>query len=148
MLKERSLTIAMDEETLKKHIDALSTDGSVANHFKTKLGLQLSLAPANKLLDSKIDVDEEEKETAFLDRLQQHLENFSVPEKCLRFFFPCFFVFCFCNVHFWFFLTRRTEGEHYRIFCFFGLLFNLFFFQFIHFLFMISLILFIIMSNR
>ncbi len=83
MLKERSLTIAMDEETLKKHIDALSTDGSVANHFKTKLGLQLSLAPANKLLDSKIDVDvdEEEKETAFLDRLQQHLENFSVPEK-------------------------------------------------------------------
>ena len=81
MLKERSLTIAMDEETLKKHIDALCTDGSVANHFKTKLGLQLSLAPANKLLDSKIDVDEEEKETAFLDRLQQHLENFSVPEK-------------------------------------------------------------------
>ena len=81
MLKERSLTIAMDEETLKKHIDALSTDGSVANHFKTKLGLQLSLAPANKLLDSKIDVDEEEKETAFLDRLQQHLENFSVPGK-------------------------------------------------------------------
>ena len=55
----------------------------MANHFKTKLGLQLSLAPANKLLDSKIDVDvdEEEKETAFLDRLQQHLENFSVPEK-------------------------------------------------------------------
>ena len=51
MLKERSLTIAMDEETLKKHIDALSTDGSVANHFKTKLGLQLSLAPANKLID-------------------------------------------------------------------------------------------------
>ena len=81
MLKERSLTIAMDEETLKKHIDALSTDGSVANHFKTKLGLQLSLAPANKLLDSEIDIDVEEKETAFLDRLQQHLENFTVPEK-------------------------------------------------------------------
>ena len=68
----------MDEETLKKHIDALSTDGSVANHFKTKLGLQLSLAPANKLLDSEIDIDVEEKETAFLDRLQKHLENFSV----------------------------------------------------------------------
>ena len=81
MLKERSLTIAMDEETLKKHLDALSTDGSVANHFKTKLGLQLSLAPANKLLDSEIDIEVEEKETAFLDRLQQHLENFTVPEK-------------------------------------------------------------------
>ena len=83
MLKERSLTIAMDEETLKKHIDALSTDGSVANHFKTKLGLQLSLAHTNKMLDSEInvDVDEDEKETAFLDRLQQHLENFSIPEK-------------------------------------------------------------------
>ncbi len=81
MLKERSLMIAMDEETLKKHIDALSTDGSVANHFKTKLGLQLSMAHANKLLDSEIDIDVEEKETAFLDRLQQHLETFSVSEK-------------------------------------------------------------------
>ena len=39
MLKERSLMIAMDEETLKKQVDALSTDGTVANHFKTKLGL-------------------------------------------------------------------------------------------------------------
>ena len=80
MLKERSLTIAMDEETLKKHIDALTTDGSVANHFKTKLGLQLSLAPANRLLDTQV-AEEEEKENAFLDRLQQHLENFSVPEQ-------------------------------------------------------------------
>ena len=78
MLKERSLTIAMDEETLKKHIDALTTDGSVANHFKTKLGLQLSLAPANRLFDTQV-ADEEEKENAFLDRIQQHLENFSVP---------------------------------------------------------------------
>ena len=77
MLKERSLMIAMDEETLKKHVDALSTDGTVANHFKTKLGLQLSLAPSNKLLDS-ISEEEGESETAFLDRLQKHLENFSV----------------------------------------------------------------------
>ena len=60
------LMIAMDEETLKKHVDALSTDGTVANHFKTKLGLQLSLAPSNKLLDS-ISEEEAEKETAFLD---------------------------------------------------------------------------------
>ena len=79
MLKERSLMIAMDEETLKKHVDALSTDGTVANHFKTKLGLQLSLAPSNKLLDSISEEEEEaEKETAFLERLQKHLENFSV----------------------------------------------------------------------
>ena len=77
MLKERSLMIAMDEETLKKHVDALSTDGTVANHFKTKLGLQLSLATSNKLLDS-ISEEEAEKETVFLDRLQKHLENFSV----------------------------------------------------------------------
>ena len=77
MLKERSLMIAMDEETLKKHVDALSTDGTVANHFKTKLVLQLSLAPSNKLLDS-ISEEEAEKEKAFLDRLQKHLENFSV----------------------------------------------------------------------
>ena len=62
MLKERSLMIAMDEETLKKHVDALSTDGTVANHFKTKLGLQLSLAPSNKLLDS-ISEEEAVKET-------------------------------------------------------------------------------------
>ena len=65
------------QESTKKHVDALSTDGTVANHFKTKLGLQLSLAPSNKLLDS-ISEEEAEKETAFLDRLQKHLENFSV----------------------------------------------------------------------
>jgi len=33
--------------------------------------------PSNKLLDS-ISEEEAEKETAFLDRLQKHLENFSV----------------------------------------------------------------------
>ena len=77
MLKERSLMIAMDEETLKKHVDALSTDGTVANHFKTKLGLQLSLAPSNKLLDSMSE-EEAGKEKGFHDRWQKHLENFSV----------------------------------------------------------------------
>ena len=77
MLEERSLMIAMDEETSKKDVDALCTDGTVPNHFKTKLGLQLSLAPSNKLLDS-ISEEEAEKKTAFLDRLQKHLENFSV----------------------------------------------------------------------
>ena len=41
MLKERSLMIAMDEETLKKHVDALSTDGTVANHLNNKLGLEM-----------------------------------------------------------------------------------------------------------
>jgi len=72
MLKERSLMIAMDEETLKKHVDALSTDGTVANHFKTKLGLQLSLAPSNKLLDS-ISKEEAEKGTHL--KIVKHLDK-------------------------------------------------------------------------
>ena len=36
MLKERSLMIAMNEETLKKHVDALSTDPTNENHIKNK----------------------------------------------------------------------------------------------------------------
>ena len=53
MMKERSLVIAMDEESLKQHLEALSVDGTVANHFKTTLGLQLSLAASNPLLEGE-----------------------------------------------------------------------------------------------
>ena len=38
---------------LKQHLEALSVDGTVANHFKTKLGLQLSLAASNPLLEGE-----------------------------------------------------------------------------------------------
>ena len=75
MMKERSLVIAMDVETLQQHLEALSVDGSIANHFKTKLGLQLSLASANPLLSKQDDEKESLDQTVVLERLQQHFEN-------------------------------------------------------------------------
>lgn len=75
MVKERSLVIDLDEETLQQHFEALSIDGSIANHFKTKLGLQLSLAPANPQLAKQDDEKESLDQTVVLERLKQHLEN-------------------------------------------------------------------------
>ena len=74
IMKNRSLVIAMDEESLKQHVDALLIDGTVANHFKTKLGLQLSLAQTNSLLNKEkeditpmifFDEEIEENENSF-----------------------------------------------------------------------------------
>ena len=71
------MVIVLDEETLQQHLKALSVDGSIANHFKTKLGLQLSLSPSNPQLGKQGDEKESLDQTDILERLQENLENLS-----------------------------------------------------------------------